>query len=47
MKKIRGVIGFAITATALLTAFTGCNAKSSKKSEKDVIRVSGSFRGEE
>jgi alpha-glucoside transport system substrate-binding protein len=47
MKKIRGVIGIAITATALFTVFTGCTAKKGKAAEKEVIRVSGSFRGEE
>ena len=52
MKKISGVIALAVTATALLTTLTSCSGKKEagngkKSAEKEVIRVSGSFRGEE
>lgn len=49
MKKTRRALGFALTAAAMFTMFTGCSKKdsSAKASEDKTILVFGSFRGEE
>ena len=49
MKKTRRALGFALTAAAMFTMFTGCSKKdsSAKTSEDKTILVFGSFRGEE